>query len=130
MAEGDEHRAGDGSRATIAAEIQVVHTVPPKIRMHMIEDHQLSLIVNISKPLALAAFGACVGTFFSLLPSAIGSIDKLNTDEFGWSDLLFIVFDTLALVGTFSFGYLSYKGNEDAKRMVADIRSRAEHTWE
>lgn len=62
---------------------RVLQTSPEVITFHRIEDHELELLTNMSRPIALALAGTTTGAFFGLLPvtvSAFGGESRSNLD--------------------------------------------------
>lgn len=114
---------------TPVSTIEVVQTIPTRITMHTIEDHQLTLLTNVSRPLTLAVTGILVGAFFSLLPGAVTAISHLNTKEFSTADMIYVSIDVLAFFGSLYFGTLAVRGEFEARKLVQDIRGRQQRPF-
>lgn len=108
-----------------APAIQIYQTVPATIAMHTIEDHQLTALTNVSRPLTLAVAGASFGAMVGILPFVLDALPRLGTESFGGTEVFYTVFEVVAIIATIYFGSLAVKGERDAKRLVAEIRARA-----
>lgn len=105
-------------------QIEIVQTVPTRIMMHTIDDHQLNALTNVSRPLTLAGAGATFGAGIGLLPSVFAGLHRVGTTSFQPEDLACIVLDAIFLIATVYFGWRAYAGERDARRMVKDIKGR------
>ena len=117
--------APSGAPATHPA-IQIVQTVPSKIAMHTIEDHLLDKLTNVSRPIPLAIAGVAAGGILGLLPTLRQAAPAIGTAQFSGGDLLFVALASMLVPIAIYCGWIAYEGEREARRLVAEIRARAE----
>lgn len=115
----------DGGMATI----NIVQTVPSQITMHTIENFELEKLTNISRPISLTLAGVSAGAFFSFLPSALASTNKLNTSAFGKADLFYVIVTAIAALAMVYLGIVASRGEYDARQMVKGIKGRKQRPF-
>jgi hypothetical protein len=104
--------------------IAVYQTSPQRLTMHRIEDHELELLINISRPIMLTLAGVFGGGFLGLLPAAILAYQHVNTQSVTASDLTSVLVCGACLVGVVVSGVISALAQRKASATIANIRSR------
>jgi hypothetical protein len=104
--------------------IQVVETYPDEIRLHSIEEHQLSTLADVSRPITLAIASALFGTWASFAPSAMDSLSSVGTSSFSKQDLVYCLIDTSSLLCFIVFAAAFIKSEIAARRVIAEIKAR------
>ena len=113
-----------GPASAAGSSIKVFQTVPTSINVHMIEDHQLDTLANVSKPLPLAVAGVAAGAVLGLLPSLLAAVCAIGTAGFGVEQALYVGLEPILLFVAVYFGISAYRGDQRARQLVDQIRSR------
>ena len=120
-----------GCKGGPLAGIDVLESRPANITLHRIEDHELELLMNISRPVALSVATTSVGVFVGLIPSTIQILKSasqqrpVSLDDLGILSAA-IICRTIGIVT----GFLAGKGQIQARRTLAAIRARPVHPFE
>jgi hypothetical protein len=61
--------------------IQITHTTPDRISFHVIEDHELEVLMSISPPKWFAVSMVTLGAFLGLVPEGINSFLRAHSHE-------------------------------------------------
>jgi hypothetical protein len=111
--------------ASSSAGISIQQTSPSFITVHRIEDHELEMLTNISRPISLAVSTMAIGACLGLLPSALVVVEKVRagTAIIG-SDLLTLCVCVGCGVAGIIIGLYAARGQYRAHQTVSVIRSR------
>jgi hypothetical protein len=104
--------------------IAVYQTSPQRLTMHRIEDHELELLVNISRPIMLTLAGVFGGGFLGLLPAAISAYQHVGSRNVTVSDLTSVLVCGACFVGVIVSGVISALAQKKASATIANIRGR------
>lgn len=141
MAQGpDSDPAGGGGRANVPtgtyraqgdvsggrlAGIAVLESGPENIKLHRIEDHELELMMNISRPIALAVSSATLGACLGLLPSVFAIVATvLKPASISLFDMVTVAICAVCFALFVTTGIAAIQGHRQANRLLAAIRSR------
>jgi hypothetical protein len=104
---------------------QLLETRPDSITWHMIWDHELDRLVNISRPITLGVATTLAGAFLGLLPSVAKTLE--DASERAPADLGDISLSLVAaacLAGAVVASFFAYRGQVDAFAVRENVRSR------
>jgi len=108
------------------AGIELLESRPKNITLHRVEDHELEMLMNISRPVALAVSTTSIGAFLGLLPSIQLIIDLVDSQQHALSsfDLILVALDAACLATGVATGVFAWRGQMQARRTLAAIRAR------
>src|SRR5690606_19797988 len=91
--------------------IQILETRPESITWHVIWDHELEKITNISRPIILGLATTLLGGFLGLLPMSLGVIRASNASSaVTLEGLAAVIVAALCLSGFVALGFFSIRG--------------------
>ena len=104
---------------------QLLETRPTSITWHMIFDHELNTLVNISRPLTLGLATLLIGAALGLLPSVVESFSAAGRGAvIATGGLIVLCTAALCLASGVVCGFFACRGQVDAHRIRNDVRSR------
>jgi hypothetical protein len=105
--------------------ILITHTTPESIQFHLVEDHELETLMNLSLPLSFGVCTTALGAALGFTPDAIGVITDVKeaspvsvadlATSFIWIGCLV----TFVITGLFTIG-----GARQTRTVLNNIRSR------
>lgn len=99
-------------------------SVPPEIRMHLMHEHELKDLANMSRPIMLALAGMSGGALISLAPLAFDAFVKLSRGPIPALDV-FVIVVTILMAGLALISWpLAIYGQIATTRQLARIRER------
>jgi hypothetical protein len=107
--------------------LPIFETRPEKLTLHMVEDHQLEALTNMSRPIALALAGASTGGFLGLIPSAMTAFHRVGTTDLTGADMAGALICVGCIVCAVIAWPLAIKGQIAANNAVKSIRDRSQH---
>lgn len=107
--------------------LPIFETRPDRLTLHMVEDHQLEALTNMSRPISLALAGAATGGFLGLIPSAMVALHRVGTTDLTGADMASALICVGCIVCAVIAWPLAIKGQLAANRAIKNIRQRSEH---
>lgn len=107
--------------------LPIYETRPDRLTLHMIEDHQLDALTNISRPIALALAGAATGGFLGLAPATVTAMGRVGTTALTGADMASALICAGCIVGALITWPMAIKGQIAANDAVKSIRDRSHH---
>lgn len=103
----------------------IYQTQPERLSWHVIEDHQLSQLTNISRPVVLGLTTTFLGAAIGFLIPAISAWERYGPNHvLSTTDLTTIIAFSCSVVATFVLGVFAVRGQLDAVKLVNEIRNR------
>src|ERR1700691_5999480 len=103
--------------------IELLESRPRNITLHRIEDHELEMLMNISRPVALAVSTTSVGAFLGLLPSMQSTLASVNNHRpLSLFDLILVAIGAACLAVGMTTGVFAWRGQMQARRTVGALR--------
>lgn len=105
--------------------VQIYETRPESITWHIIWDHELDDITNISRPIILGLSTTFLGCFMGLIPSSLDVLDKVtNKLPISMAHVGAVAFTAISFAFSVALGFFALRGQQDADRIKQEIRSR------
>lgn len=108
---------------TSGGQIPLVQTSPDSITLHRIEDHELEVLMNITRPYSLGFGTMALGGFLGLLPSVLSILDRA-AGGLSRADAVILLVAGGTLVGGLILGIFAVRALVDANKAIRRIRSR------
>ena len=103
----------------------IYQTQPERLSWHVIEDHQLSQLTNVSRPVVLGLTTTFLGAAVGLLIPAVSAWERYGpTHVLSMTDLATIIAFCCSVVATLFLGVFAVRGQLDAVSLVSEIRNR------
>jgi hypothetical protein len=103
----------------------ILQTRPEQLSWHVIEDHQLDQLTNISRPIILGLTTTFLGAAIGLLAPALLAWEHYGpTQVLSKSDLATMLAFCCSVVAALTFGFFAARGQMDAMKVVRAIRNR------
>ncbi len=107
------------------ARIPVYESSPENIKLHIIEDHELEMLMNISRPVALGISCTMLGASLGLLPSVFGIIALVGKQKVvSLLDVVTVVICGVCFAIFIVTGLYAWQGQRRARKILAEIRAR------
>lgn len=107
--------------------VQLKETRPKSITWHIIWDHELEGLTNISRPIVLGLSTTFLGALFGFTPDIFGLCTRLLSKQIlTASDLFTCVASGCCATAAIIFGYFAIRGQVDAQKIKSGVRSREE----
>jgi hypothetical protein len=107
-----------------AAGIALRKTSPEYVTFHLIEDYELEMITNISRPISLSLAGAALGGILGLSPNVVAAFGAASKATASSGDLITLCIWGGCVVGFVITGFLAAKGESQAAATKQNIRAR------
>lgn len=102
--------------------INIVQTTPDTITFHRIQDHELELLTNISRPIALSLAGAVTGVFFAFVPATISAFQDVSGVDA--ADMIYVGLCFAAFALAAVFWPVAIAAQKKTGKTLKDIRAR------
>lgn len=124
LAQANVRARADVSGGRLAG-IAVLESGPVNIKLHRIEDHELEMMMNISRPMSLAISSATLGAWLGLLPSVFVILSSVEQAKpVSLFDIRIVVIFAICLAVCAVTGISAVQGIRKANRLLSAIRSR------
>lgn len=123
--EDSENRAAIVPTFERSLPFQLLETRPESITWHMIFDHELDKLVNISRPITTATSTLLLGAMLGLLPSTLDIIQRAQTrDNIDVYDLALLGLAAICLAAGAVTAFYACRGQLDATAIRNAVRGR------
>ena len=107
------------------APVQILETRPKTITWHVIWDHELASLTNISRPITLGLATTFLGGTIGLLPNTMAAVSKAMAGQtIAPGDVPTLIIAGGCAAATVAFGFFGVRGQMDARQIVRTIRNR------
>lgn len=107
------------------APLQILETRPDAIICHMIQDHELDELANISRPIVLGLATCFIGVSLGTLAPLVDVIDGVGKRPSTIGDTVTIAVFAMSVGLSLALSYFAYQGHMDALEKKRVIRSRS-----
>jgi len=123
-----EEQAGANSVVSVQAPIpglRILETRPDSITWHIVWDHELEGLMNISRPISLGLSTMFIGAALGLLPAVIAAIAAASAAKpMAIDTLLLALTAAVCLAAGIACGCYAARGISDAKAIRKQVRER------
>ena len=105
--------------------VQILETRPESITWHIIWDHELENLTNISRPIILGLATTFLGCFIGLVPASFDVFERASRlDPLSLGAISAVIAAGASLAFSIAFGFFAIRGQRDAWSIKNDIRTR------